>query len=427
MKFIIILIVIIAFVNCASAQTPLSQWSEGSELSNLDWIFFTDVSDKTSGPNGTSKKVMLEILKAFLLSGDLNFTGTSKFDGNLRLPPLSNSFNAPGYVYQDGSDLYFRRATWNGAGYDYSWQKILLKVDADATYSVDTTSVSLDESYMTLNTNQDVNSVKNFFARINFHDKVVIEGGSSLPTNNDEANRIFIKSSGDDPGVYYTNSNNSWTYGGGSGSSGLPITGSYSGITSSLTWTQNGIRYVTTSTGTSSSSVHAGMPVYTSLPSASTMYNGDFANVAGQIDTDGSGEELHGIYFLYTDADYFRHWGFAPDLEKVQRMIKATLGSDAPVYHNNSIDTLDFSINNYSAGIFGAQGHQNVEVINYGNGWAKCAVKSQDGVTFNFPPTVNVGWPGGVVPAFNDGKKYKLYFEFDTATEATVDIGGPYE
>lgn len=204
----------------------------------------------------------------------------------------------------------------------------------------------------------------------------------------------------------------------------LPSSGTLSGISSLLYFSTGGIRYVSTATGYSSTSARAGMPVYTSLPAVTNHYNGDFATLYGQSDTDGSGEDLHGIYFLYVDQDYNKHWGFAPDQDKVERIVKKNYKYEAPENVTASSDTLYFGTegdNNYRKAIYTVpQNGLTIYLDNSGTGAVSIVVwGTQEDVTIQSVASEIIQYSGGIKPTFdyasgtNNNKKWLLTFTRD--------------
>lgn len=208
----------------------------------------------------------------------------------------------------------------------------------------------------------------------------------------------------------------------------LPSSGTLSGISSLLYFSTGGIRYVSTATGYSSTSARAGMPVYTSLPAVTNHYNGDFATLYGQSDTDGSGEDLHGIYFLYVDQDYNKHWGFAPDQDKVERLIQSNYKYEAPEIVTAESDTL----------YFGALGDNNFRKASYtvpqdgltiylnNSGYGPVTIEvfgTQESVTFTSIGSETLRYSGQIAPDFDyDSTKNKLWIVTVTRSNYGIDI-----
>jgi len=92
MKLITFLIFITLLLNNLYAQTkPLSQWDVGTQMADGDILFYTDVSDKSSSSNGTSKRVNIEIIKAYFFSGNETINADWAFLKALKLAELSST------------------------------------------------------------------------------------------------------------------------------------------------------------------------------------------------------------------------------------------------------------------------------------------------------------------------------------------------
>jgi len=182
------------------------------------------------------------------------------------------------------------------------------------------------------------------------------------------------------------------------------------------------IRYTSSATGFSSSNARSGIVSVTSLPNITDadVYVGDVFSLGGQNDTDGSGLQLNSLYVVGLDQDYNKFWIKFIDEEKVKRLDAKILSSNAPTTFSQSTDTLDFSNKNYIAGIYGAQGAQTIDVINYSSGWVSFTIYSQDAVTINIPG-VTIDWvgdPNENNPNFGVGEYVEVVLKYITSTVA---------
>ena len=186
----------------------------------------------------------------------------------------------------------------------------------------------------------------------------------------------------------------------------LPSTGTKTSITSLLYWSTGGIRYVSSATGTSSTSARAGMPVYSAIPATTSHYNGDIFTVGGLSDTDGSGLPLNGIYFIWVDQDYNKQIGFAPSQTKVQRMIDRTVTFDPLTITTSTID-LDLGKNKF---YYVANTDVTFNITNVKNTTFEVLVASQGvNIAFTVPSGYTLKWVNGLIQP--DQGDYKYIFE----------------
>lgn len=409
MKKIIYLLIIVMLFSCdlVVAQTNIASPTKNDSIISIpsnpgDWFMeFVDYSDPANPM--ISVLSFWRMMNLMAISGDQNLMDVWRFNGDLKIPPQTPSTeNEAGFIWQDGENFYFIQRTWNGTGYDYSSQKVLLKSEADELYAL--SEAGLSDAYISTTTNQlSIAGNKQTLGLWEF-DKIKLPGhATTLPTATKQY-QVYVIGTGTNMKIYAADENLDWQLVGGSSSGGLPSTGYMSGINSTL---------IATSGKWQPYELEA-----TKLLLKSS-YNPATEN---QLTLYFSGSTVaQGLYAKRNGTVYQM-----PSIDAMKANIKIeAIDYTSPAISTDEFITIDFN-SNKTAQVISTQGNNAPEIsfINMAVGKTASFIINDcnEPVTINSPTGWTVKYPQISVPTFSDGKQYDLFAKCMADNEIWVHV-----
>lgn len=393
----ILLLILITFFSCdfAIAQTNIANPLTNSKLTAVpanpeNW--YMEVVDWNNVVNPMISVISFSQLMTLLsISGDQTILDTWRFNKDLKLPPQAPTVsNEAGFIYQDGLNVYFIQRVWNGTGYDYAAQRLITKSEADSLYAL--SEAGLDAGYINTSTNQSAIAGNKSTLGIWQFDKIRILGGStSLPAASVK-NQLGIIESGANVGLYRSDASLAWVKISGDGTGGLPSTGSFSGATSTITW----------SSGT--------LTPYILMANRTVIRESSTPLTESEIVYHGSAGLTRGIHIKdIGDGNLF-----IPDETNVKTFIK-TEGIDYTSPSSTTAEAVTISFNSNKTAQYIVEQDNEAPVITFTN---MAVGKTASFIINNCTEPVVLtasGWtvhyPQISTPTFEDGKQYKIFAE----------------